>query len=63
LNSPKTANIFTSQSIKVFRVVPHAFRHTLTLDNGKENTRFQTLEKKAGLTVFLLTYIHLGNVV
>jgi len=48
----KTANIFTSQSIKAFRVVPHAFRHTLTLDNGKENARFQTLEKKTGLTVF-----------
>jgi IS30 family transposase len=48
----KTANIFTSQSIKAFRVVPHALRHTLTLDNGKENARFQTLEKKTGLAVF-----------
>jgi IS30 family transposase len=48
----KTANIFTSQSIKAFRVIPHALRHTLTLDNGKENARFQTLEKKTGLNVF-----------
>jgi len=48
----KTANTFTSQSIKAFQVIPRAFRHTLTLDNGKENARFQTLEKKTGLTVF-----------
>jgi len=48
----KTANTFTSQTIKAFRVVPHAFRHTLTLDNGKENAYFQTVEKKTGLTVY-----------
>ena len=48
----KTADVFTAQSIKAFRVIPHVFRHTLTLDNGKENARFKTLEDKTGLTVF-----------
>ncbi|MDQ6982776.1 MAG: IS30 family transposase [Mariprofundus sp.] len=48
----KTANTFTIQTNKAFRVVPHALRHTLTLDNGKENTYFQTVEKKTGLTVY-----------
>jgi len=48
----KTANTFTSQSIKVFQVIPCAFRHPLTLDNGKENARFQMLEKKIGVKVY-----------
>ena len=48
----KTALVFTTQSIKAFKVIPRTFRHTLTLDNGKENARFQTIEKKTGLTVY-----------
>jgi len=48
----KTAHVFTTQSIKAFKVIPRTFRHTLTLDNGKENARFQTIEKKTGLTVY-----------
>jgi IS30 family transposase len=48
----KTAEAFTTRSIRAFRSVPRALRHTLTLDNGKENARFQTLEDKTGLTVF-----------
>jgi len=48
----KTANTFTIQTIKAFSVVPHAFRHTLTLDNGKENAYFKTVENKTGLTVY-----------
>jgi len=42
----KTANIFTSQSIKAVQVTPGVFRHTLTLDHGKENAWFQMLGKK-----------------
>jgi len=38
--------------IKAFKVIPRTFRHTLTLDNGKENARFQTIEKKTGLTIY-----------
>lgn len=48
----KTSNTFTSQTIKAFRVVPRVFRHTLTLDNGKENAYFQTVERKTGITVY-----------
>lgn len=50
--SDKTAETFTTRSIKAFKPVPRALRHTLTLDNGKENARFKTLEDKTGLTVF-----------
>jgi len=50
--SDKTAKTFTARSIKVFRSVPRALRHTLTLDNGEENARFKILEDKTGLTVF-----------
>jgi len=48
----KTAETFTTRSIKAFRPVPRALRHSLTLDNGKENAHFKTLEDKTGLTVF-----------
>jgi len=48
----KKASTFTSQTIKAFRVIPRAFRQTLTLDNGKENAYFQMVEKKVGLTVY-----------
>jgi len=48
----KTAETFTVRSITAFRPVPRALRHTLTLDNGKENARFKMLEDKTGFTVF-----------
>jgi len=50
--SDKTAETFTVRSIKAFKAVPRALRHTLTLDNGKENARFKILEDKTGFTVF-----------
>ncbi|MDD3847450.1 MAG: IS30 family transposase [Syntrophorhabdaceae bacterium] len=51
LNDKKAATM-TQQSIRSFRKVPRAFRHTLTVDNGKEFSRFKELEAKTGLTVY-----------
>ena len=36
----------------LFWKVPKAYRHTLTLDNGKEFARFKEVQKTTGLTVY-----------
>ena len=42
----------TEASIKSFNRLPKAFRQTLTVDNGKEFSKFKELEKGTGLTVY-----------
>jgi len=51
-----------SKPIRMIKEAPRTFRHTLTLDNGKENARFQMIEKKAEPPYSLLTPTHLGSV-
>jgi IS30 family transposase len=48
----KKAESITIQSIKEFWRVPEKMRQTLTVDNGKEFSRFKELENKTGLTVY-----------
>jgi transposase, IS30 family len=48
----KKAQTMTQQSIDAFRKIPRLFRQTLTVDNGKEFSRFKELEAETGLTVY-----------
>ena len=48
----KKASTMTTQSITLFRRMPRRLRHTLTVDNGKEFSRFKELEAKTGLKVY-----------
>jgi IS30 family transposase len=48
----KKALTMTAQSIALFRRMPRRFRRTLTLDNGKEFSRFKEIEAKTGLSVY-----------
>lgn len=48
----KKASTMTEQSTKSFRRVPKRLRKTLTVDNGKEFSRFKELEENTGLEVF-----------
>jgi transposase, IS30 family len=48
----KRAETMTEQSIKCFIKTPRVFRHTLTVDNGKEFAHFKEIEAKTGLTVY-----------
>ena len=41
-----------TQTAKAFKRRPKAYRHTLTLDNGKEFTQFKQIERKIGLKVY-----------
>ena len=50
--SDKTASTLTSESVKAFLRVPKVMRKTLTVDNGKEFSRFKKLEEKTGLTIY-----------
>jgi IS30 family transposase len=50
--SDKRAQTMTDASIKAFWQVPRALRCTLTLDNGKEFSKFKELEAKTGLSVY-----------
>lgn len=50
--SDKKAITMTEASIKSFNRLPKAFRQTLTVDNGKEFSKFKELEKGTGLTVY-----------
>lgn len=51
LNDKKAATM-TEQSIMSFRSIPKKLRKTLTVDNGKEFSRFKELEDNTGLKVF-----------
>jgi len=48
----KKAESLTIQSTKAFWRIPKKMRQTLTVDNGKEFSRFKELENKTGLTVY-----------
>jgi IS30 family transposase len=48
----KKAASLTMQSTKAFRRIPKKMRLTLTVDHGKEFSRFKELEIKTGLTVY-----------
>jgi IS30 family transposase len=48
----KKATTMTTQSIRSFRKTPLAFRHTLTVHNGKEFSQFKILEAKTRLKVY-----------
>ena len=47
-----TADTFARHTIRAFRRIPRAWRHTMTADNGKEFAAFKRIESKTGLTVF-----------
>lgn len=47
-----TAEIFNQVSLKLFQVIPKAYRKTLTLDNGSENANFKQLETELGITTY-----------
>jgi len=51
LSNGKAATM-TDQTIGAFRSVPMKFRHTLTVDNGKEFADFKTMEKKIGISIY-----------
>jgi len=48
----KKAELLTAESTKAFWRIPKKMRQTLTVDNGKEFSRFKELEIKTGLTVY-----------
>lgn len=48
----KTANTMTTESAKAFWQVPKLMRKTLTVDNGKEFSRFKELEHKTVLCIY-----------
>jgi IS30 family transposase len=48
----KKAESLTKKSIKAFWRIPKKMRKTLTVDNGREFSRFKELEDKTGLTVY-----------
>jgi IS30 family transposase len=48
----RKADSFNASAITFYRAVPREVRHTLTLDNGKEFSRFKELEDKTGLKIF-----------
>lgn len=50
--SNKKASTMTEESTKSFRSIPKALLQTLTVDNGKEFSKFKELEKVTGLTVY-----------
>jgi IS30 family transposase len=43
---------------KRFEILPPSLKHTLTLDRGRENRRFEELEEKTGLRCFLAHAYH-----
>jgi IS30 family transposase len=48
----KTGTVTAAAVTAAFRRIPRALRHTLTLDNGREFTRFRDIEKGTGLAVY-----------
>jgi len=48
----KKAVTMTEESTKFFRKIPRKFRHTLTVDNGKEFSQFKVFEAKTQLKVY-----------
>jgi IS30 family transposase len=52
LLSDRKADSFNASAIPSYQTVPQELRQTLTLDNGKEFSRFKELEEGTGLTVY-----------
>lgn len=48
----KTAEVTAQTVSSAFRKIPCRFRHTLTLDNGKEFARFRDIEERTGLDIY-----------
>jgi transposase, IS30 family len=48
----KTAIVTAAAVTVAFRPIPRTLRHTLTLDCGREFTRFYDIEKGTGLAVY-----------
>lgn len=48
----RKAETFNSAALPVYQGVPEALRQTLTLDNGKEFSRFKELEDGTGLKIY-----------
>ena len=48
----KTAAVTAHAVTTAFRKIPAVLRRTLTLDNGKEFTRFSDIEKETGLDIY-----------
>lgn len=48
----RKAETFNATALSVYQKLPESLRQTLTLDNGKEFSRFKELESGAGLKVF-----------
>ena len=44
--------LYSTQLFLTQTYTPGTLRHTLTLDNGKEFTRFRDIEKGTGLAVY-----------
>lgn len=48
----KKADTMAQETIKKFKKMPRSFRHTLTVDNGREFSQFKDIEKKTGLKIY-----------
>lgn len=48
----KTARATADAVSHIFKRIPRHCRHTLTLDNGKEFSRFGKIEKQTGLSIY-----------
>ncbi|MGV8991221.1 MAG: IS30 family transposase [Thiobacillus sp.] len=48
----KTATVTANAVTVAFKCIPKKLRHTLTLDNSKEFTRFNDIEKSTGLAIY-----------
>lgn len=48
----RKADTFNASAIAAYRQMPEALRQTLTLDNGKEFSKFKDLEARTGLRVY-----------
>lgn len=47
-----TADTFNRITLVLFKAIPKAYRKTLTLDNGSENSNFKQLETKLNISVY-----------
>jgi len=52
LLADRKAESFNTEAIPLYQSLPNDFRQTLTLDNGKEFSRFKDLEVQTGLRVY-----------
>lgn len=48
----RTASAFAQETVALLCAVPESLRRTLTLDNGSEGARFDTIEQQTGIQVY-----------